>query len=103
MSQAVLAICGKGSKIVKGLISCDGEIEHLLAFDEFMSTARITADIGLFELAETWTALTSRTKQYKLDSEPSILRCDVLISSDVETQREGNRSDETKLHEIHGR
>jgi hypothetical protein len=33
-AQAVLAICGKGSKIVKGLISCDGEIEHLIAIDD---------------------------------------------------------------------
>jgi hypothetical protein len=29
--------------------------------------------------------------------------CNVLVNSEVETQREGNRSDETKLHEIHGR
>jgi hypothetical protein len=31
---AVLAICGKRSKIVKGLISCDGEVEHLIAIDD---------------------------------------------------------------------
>ena len=33
---------------------------------------------------ERWTALTSRTKQYELDSEPSILRCDVLVHSEVQ-------------------
>jgi hypothetical protein len=36
-AQAVLAICGKRSKIVKDLLLCDGEIEHLIAFDELRS------------------------------------------------------------------
>src|SRR5688500_410862 len=32
--RAVLAICGKRSKIVKDLISCDDESEHLIAIDD---------------------------------------------------------------------
>jgi hypothetical protein len=41
-------------------------------------------------------------EQYKLDSEPSILKCHVQGNSEVDTQCEGNRSNETRLHESHG-
>jgi hypothetical protein len=54
-------------------------------------------------VAERLDGFNSRTKQYELVSEPSILRCDVLVNSELATQRERNRSDETKFHEIHGR
>ena len=54
-------------------------------------------------MAEKLDGFVQPNEQYKLDSEPSILRCDVQVNSEGETQWEGNRSDETKLHEIHGR
>jgi hypothetical protein len=61
-AQAVLAICGKRSKIVKDLLLYDGEIEHLIAFDELRSDC---ADNGsgrtVSEWLKSWTALFSRT------------------------------------------
>lgn len=63
---------------------CDVEIEHLIAFDELRSTLpgqRLMPDC--LRVLKSWTALISRTTQYELDSESSILRCDVLVKSEV--------------------